>query len=69
MSKRGGEVPTKGVMGYAQPQGPKNMGVGVGANADIYNQGSQGPTPCDNDESGMPGLGGDNCGMGTNRRG
>jgi hypothetical protein len=56
MSRDGGEVPCKDVFRYDPPKGPKNMGTGVGSHADIYNVGSQGPTPCDNDESGSPGA-------------
>ena len=69
MSKKGGEVPVRSTDRYAEPCGPKNMGAGVGSMADVYRQGSQGPTPCENYESGKPGLGGDNHSMGTNRRG
>lgn len=56
MSKEGGEVPVRSDFHYNPPKGPRNMGSGVGSMADIYRQGSQGPTPCDNSESGTPGA-------------
>ena len=65
MSKEGGEVPCKDVFRYNPPQGPKNMGTGVGSMAEVYNQGSQGPTPCENYESGTPGIGGETLSDGT----
>jgi hypothetical protein len=52
----GGDVPVKGVMGYASPKGPKNMGSGPGSMADVYKVGTQGPVNCDNDEGGSAGA-------------
>ena len=66
---KGGQVPVRNTDGYRQPTGPKNMGSGVGSMADIYRHGSQGPTPCENYESGKPGLGGDNCGTDGTQKG
>jgi hypothetical protein len=73
MSKAGtqGGGKERDVLNYKPPQGPSNIGdaKSPGLHGSVYRQGTQGPTPCDNDESGGPGLGGDNSGMGTNRSG
>jgi hypothetical protein len=52
MSESGGEVPRVGVFRYDPPKGPKNMDT----KGDVYRQGSQGPTPCENYESGTAGA-------------
>jgi len=60
------------VMGYQPPQGPSNIrdGNGPGLHGKNYGAcGSQGYYDLDCPTSGKPGIGGENRGMGTNRRG
>lgn len=55
---------------YSPPTGPKNMAVTANTPSDrLGNAGSQGKSSCGCGSSGGPGIGGDNCGMGTNRKG
>ena len=69
MSKSGSQGPKsvgasqRDVMNYSPPTGraPGTSGPGLGGS--VYRQGTQGPTTCDNDETGSPGLHGDNCGV------
>lgn len=65
-----GQVTCRDVMGYQPPTGPIGIGhsgPGLGG-SNCGNCGTQGPSGCDGDgESGSPGIGGTNKGMGTNR--
>lgn len=62
---------SRDVMNYAMPTGraASHIGVGLGGH-NCGKAGTQGPYATETDgNSGRPGLGGDNCGMGTNRNG
>jgi hypothetical protein len=56
---------TPGTIPYSPPQGPSNINdpKSPGLHGSVYPQGSQGPTPCENYETGSPGLGGKNHGI------
>ncbi len=68
----GGVKQARDVMGYSPPCGPANIGdsKGPGLHGDNYGvTGTQGKYDIDCGESGSPSLGGENRGMGTNRKG
>lgn len=67
----GGVKSARDVMGYDPPTGPTSIGNrGPGLGGDNYgNCGTQGPKMTSPREGGMPGLGGERRGMGTNRKG
>ena len=73
MSKSGtqGGGTSRDVLNYAPPQGPSNIGdrKSPGIHGSVYRQGTQGPTACDNDETGSVGLHGDNCGVEGTQKG
>jgi len=69
-AKSGGCTSAGDVMRYRTPQGPtsiSNREVGLGG--DVFERGTQNLSNVDCGESGSPGLGGRNKGMGVNRRG
>ncbi len=68
---RGGVERFRDVMGYSPPCGPigiNRVGVGLGGE-NLGNCGTQQRTGVGVGESGSPGLGGENRGMGENRKG
>ena len=75
MSKSGSQGPkdvgssSRDVNNYQPPQGPSNImdRKSPGLHGSVYRQGTQGPTPCDNDETGSPGLHGENKGTDGNQ--
>jgi hypothetical protein len=67
----GGPTTARDVMNYKPPTGPRNIldPKNPGLHGTNYgNCGTQGPYGGPSGESGRSGLGGDNSGMGTNRK-